>query len=143
MRDYKEYSPLQKVFGYGPDTFGLVVWFNNMDEIRQFYGERVDSVHNEFLQYLVTIGPMGLLSYLGIIGTSIWSTVKKRLEHPIAVGAMFAVLCFNVQAVVNIHQPIATPVMWLLLCISVTPREAVGKRRFKMEGKDSWRTGKK
>ncbi len=121
IENYKKFPLLQKIFGYGPDTFALVTWFNNYEEMVNIHHVRYDSVHNEFLQYFVTIGPIGLLSYLGILATSIWSVARKRLDNPVVVGAMFAVLCFGVQGIVNIHQPIATPVMWLLMCISVTP----------------------
>lgn len=119
VEDYMKFPPLQKLFGYGPDTFGLVTWYNNMPEMIDLYHERFDSVHNEFLQLFVTIGPLGLLSYLGIHLTAVWHVVKRRLDNPYIVGAMFAVVCYNFQAVVNINQPIAMPVMWLLLCISM------------------------
>ncbi len=119
IEDYMKFPPLQKILGYGPDTFGLVSYYDNLLETIELYNERFDSVHNEFLQYLVTIGPIGLLSYLGILITSVWNVVRRRLDNPYIMGAMFAVICYNVQAVVNIHQPIVMPVMWLLLCISM------------------------
>ena len=133
VEDYMKFPPLQKIFGYGPDTFGIVTLYNNMPEMIDLYIERFDSVHNEFLQLFVTIGPLGLLSYLGIHLTAVWHVVKRRLDNPYIVGAMFAVVCYNFQAVVNINQPIATPVMWILLCISMArparPRQRPQIRR--------------
>ena len=63
---------IQKIFGYGPDTFGIVTKANNYPEMFDRYYETFDSAHNEYLQYLVTIGPFGLLAYLGIHGSIIY-----------------------------------------------------------------------
>ncbi len=122
VENYKQFPLAQKIFGYGPDTFSLVTYFNNYAEMTGKYNELFDSVHNEYLQYLVTVGPLGLGAYLGIIGMLTWNTVKKKLDNPIAVGCLFAVLCYGVQASVNINQPIATPIMWTLLCVTAAKR---------------------
>ena len=83
----------------------------------------------------MTIGPLGLLSYLGIHLTAVWHVVKRRLDNPYIVGAMFAVVCYNFQAVVNINQPIATPVMWILLCISMArPARPRQRQRIRRRG---------
>lgn len=119
VEDYKTFDPLQKIFGYGPDTFGIVTGINNFEEGVALYNERFDSTHNELLQIFITIGPLGLITYLGILVTFAWNAVKRNLENPYIMGAVFAVACYTVQSVVNISQPIATPVMWLLLCIAM------------------------
>lgn len=119
VEDYKTFDPLQKIFGYGPDTFGIVTGINNYEEAVALYNERFDSTHNELLQIFITIGPLGLITYLGILVTFAWNAVKRNLENPYIMGAVFAVACYTVQSVVNISQPIATPVMWLLLCIAM------------------------
>mgnify|MGYP000338049514 CR=1 FL=1 len=31
------------------------------------FHEKYDNAHNEYLQYFITIGPMGLLAYLGML----------------------------------------------------------------------------
>ena len=46
--------------------------------------------------------------------------IKERLDQPLCVAALFAVLCYAFQAAVNINQPIAAPVMWTLLAVSVS-----------------------
>ncbi len=119
VEDYKTFDLPQKVFGYGPDTFDIITRINNYEEMVSLYNERFDSVHNELLQIFVTIGPVGLITYLGILVTAAWNAVKRNLENPYIIGAVFAVACYTVQSVVNISQPIATPVMWLLLCIAM------------------------
>ena len=92
---------------------------NNYPEMVEQYSEIFDSVHNEYLQYLITIGPFGLLSYMAIHITAIMSVIKKKLNNPLTIGTLLAVLCYAAQATVNINQPIATPIMWTLLAVCV------------------------
>ncbi len=63
---YMKYSPLRKMFGSGPDTFGIVTQSYYREMIERYY-EIFDSAHNEYLQYLITIGIVGLFSYLFFI----------------------------------------------------------------------------
>ena len=118
MEDYKKFPLIQKLFGYGPDTFGFVTRMNNYPEMVERYQELFDSAHNEYLQYLVTIGPVGLLAYCGVHIAAAIQVVKKQKGNPMAVAALLAVACYDLQAAVNINQPIATPVMWTLLAVS-------------------------
>lgn len=117
IEDYQKFPLLQKIFGYGPDTFGIITQENNMPDMFDRYGEVFDSAHNEYLQYFVTIGPFGLLSYLAIHITAVVQVFREKRNNPLVVATLFAVLCYAFQAFVNINQPIATPVMWTLLAI--------------------------
>ena len=83
VEDYQKFPLIQKIFGYGPDTFGIVTKANNYPEMFDRYYETFDSAHNEYLQYLVTIGPFGLLAYLGIHGSIIYQVIKERLDQPL------------------------------------------------------------
>ena len=120
LEDYRKFPLMQKIFGYGPDTFGIITMTNNYPEMVERYSEIFDSVHNEYLQYFITIGPMGLLSYLAIHVTLVIQTMKRKINNPLAVAGLLAVLCYAAQAAVNINQPIATPVMWTLLSVSAS-----------------------
>ena len=93
---------------------------NNYPEMVERYSEIFDSVHNEYLQYFITIGPMGLLSYLAIHVTLVIQILKRKINNPLAVAGLLAVLCYAAQAAVNINQPIAAPVMWTLLSVSAS-----------------------
>lgn len=119
IEDYMQLPILQKIFGYGPDTFGLLTYFNNLKEMTARYGELFDSVHNEYLQYFVTIGPIGCGAYLVILGSSFATLIKNGKENPLLMAVLFGVLCYSAQALVNINQPIATPIMWTVLCIGL------------------------
>lgn len=128
VEEYQKLSIWKKLTGTGPDTFGIYMLINRLKEMEAVTGTVFDAVHNEYLQYLFTIGPLGLLSYIGVMGCGIWSAIRKgsRLIHQADVeknqkfGAYFyaigyMIICYVVQAVVNINIPIATPVLWVFV----------------------------
>lgn len=115
MENYKRFSLLHKIFGYGPDTYGIITHFNDFKEMAEKYNETYDSAHNEYLQYFITMGPFSLISYLIFLGSSIRYLIKKSRENIYATSVLFAVLCYSVQAFVNISVPIVSPIMFVLL----------------------------
>ncbi|MDR1765528.1 MAG: O-antigen ligase family protein [Lachnospiraceae bacterium] len=121
LRDYGRFNWFQKLFGYGPDTFGILstTITSEFREMTRRYGEYFDSLHNEYLQYFVTIGPLGLLSYLWLLITSWLQMGKHYKENPYLAAILVALVCYGLQATVNINLPIATPVMWALMMVGV------------------------
>jgi O-antigen ligase len=118
---------IHKLFGYGPETFGILTWEYRKASTNA-YGIIFDSMHNEYLQNLVTMGPVGMLSYLGLIIGSvivIWKTAKSAEEKTWLFAAAFAIACYGTQAMVNISMPIVAPVMWVLIGLGLSAvREA-------------------
>ena len=106
---------IKKLVGYGPDTFRMFALDFFYDELAAATGQRFDNAHNEYLQYLVTIGWLGLLSYLLFLVSMGLQMVRGMVRNPCAAGLFVAVLCYLAQAVVNINLPIVTPMVWLLL----------------------------
>ena len=92
----------------------------------EFSGEIYDSAHNEYIQYLVTLGAAGLLSYLALMFSSIRRMWKNR-TNPYVMAILFALLCYWFQATVNINQPITGPIVWTLwgLGLSACARKEV------------------
>lgn len=107
-----------KLFGFGPDTYGILTWAFR-EESLSLHGVIYENAHNEYLQYLCTVGVFGVVSYLAFLGSAITMLVKKQSKNPWILAPLLAVLCYCVQAVVNINLPIATPIMWLLLAMGV------------------------
>lgn len=118
---------IHRLFGYGPETFGILTWEYRKASTNA-YGIIFDSMHNEYLQNLVTMGPIGMLSYLGLIIGSvivIWKTAKSAEERTWLFAAAFAIACYGTQAMVNISMPIVAPVMWVLIGLGLSAvREA-------------------
>lgn len=120
LETYRDFPIMHKLFGYGPDTFGILTneYFRN--EMVAVTGQRFDSSHNEYLQFLVTIGPIGLAAYVVFLAGSVWRMAKNWMKNPYIIGCLFAVLCYVFQALVNLNLPIATPLMWLMLSAGVS-----------------------
>lgn len=127
VENYRKLPLLQKIFGYGPDTFGIITITNNYPEMVELYGQLFDNAHNEYLQYLVTIGPLGLASYVAVhVGAAV-HVIRQKVKNPLKIAALFSVLCYASQAFVNINQPIATPIMWTFLAITMSRDAAEGE----------------
>ena len=116
---FRDFPVRHKLFGYGPDTFGILTTSNFRMEMVNATGQVFDSVHNEYLQYLVTIGVLGVVSYVTFLVSAGWRMAVKLAKNEYMVGCLFAVLCYGFQAMVNLNLPIATPIMWLLLSIGM------------------------
>ena len=87
----KKLNLLQKIFGYGPDTFALIMQYYYPGEMQNGRMVIFDSAHNEYLHYLVTTGFVGMASYLVFMVSSIVAMAKKIKEQPIVAAVMLAV----------------------------------------------------
>ena len=119
LRHYKDFSLLHKIFGYGPETYGIVLVTNSYNEMIQAFGEKYDNAHNEYLQYFITIGPVGLLAYLSVWIVSIREMIKKAADDPYVIAMVFALICYGAQATVNIAVPMVYPFVWIFLAMGV------------------------
>lgn len=123
MESYQKFPFMHKLFGFGPDTFGIVTTSHYYDEMLKKYGEIFDSAHNEYLQYLVTMGLAGLVSYIMFLAVSVWEMIHIAAKKQYVMAIVFAVICYGTQAVVNISVPIVTPIMVTLLIMGVSAKE--------------------
>ncbi|MCI8742521.1 MAG: O-antigen ligase family protein, partial [Lachnospiraceae bacterium] len=110
---------LHRIFGFGPDTFGILT----TDEIRfdmiQATGQVFDNAHNEYLNLLVTIGPFGTVAYMVFVFGQILHMARKKnlAKHACMAGCCLAAACYSAQALVNLNIPIAAPILWLMLSV--------------------------
>jgi O-antigen ligase len=107
----------QKLFGTGPDTF-FYAFQPYFGELENYGNSSTDAAHNEYLNYLITIGVFGLGSYLTFIGSALIRAVRARKQNPIVMVFAGAVIAYAVQAVVNIAVPISAPlfIIFVSLC---------------------------
>ena len=78
---------LHKLFGYGPDTFGILATRGFMGDMLEKTGLVFDTAHNEYIQaYLLTIGPIALLGYLVFLVGSCRTMVKAYSEESLYPG---------------------------------------------------------
>ena len=115
-----ELNPLQKIFGYGADTFALLMRMYDKPHLQGGSYVVFDSVHNEYLQYLVTIGVFGVVSYVGFLVAAVRAMSKNVKNHPEVAAVMFAVIAYAVQALININLPVVTPIIFQLLFMGLS-----------------------
>ena len=118
---------IHKIFGYGPETFGILTWQYRTDSAVN-YGIIFDSMHNEYLQNLVTMGPIGFLAFISLLlgsVTAVWKLAGTSGEKRWMYAIAFAIACYGAQAMVNISMPIVAPIMWILIGLGLSAvREA-------------------
>ena len=120
MTNYiKNFNVFKKLFGYGPDTYLIITERSFYQDMIEKYGEIYDSAHNEYLNYLLCEGILGLVSYLGTFISALWISFKDAKKNPLVLAAFMAVLSYMVQAVVNIAIPISTPIFFTFMYMLV------------------------
>ena len=118
METFRDFPFMHQLFGFGPETFGIATW-KYRQELIDAYNEIFDSAHNEYIQYLITIGIAGVTSYVFLIVSVIREVLKKGENASYIMAALFACLCYWVQASVNVTPPIVTPLMWTMVMFAV------------------------
>lgn len=112
-------TPLQKIFGYGADTFRLLMMYFYEPTYTSGRAVVYDSVHNEYLNYLLTIGAAGMIAYIVFLAGTVAEMCKRLKGHPEVTAVMFVVLAYAVQALININLPVVMPVILLLLTMGL------------------------
>lgn len=111
---YEDFSLKDKLFGIGPESLYRVA------HALDVHGKRnLDQAHNEYLQYLLTVGIFGLVSYLLLIGSVTYAVIKKLRDNTLAIGLLSGLVAYWVQAAVNIAQPFTTPIMYIYISLIV------------------------
>lgn len=116
-RIYQGLPFVNKVFGAGNESIYTLMSARYSDEMIEVTGTVYDSAHNEYLQYLVTMGIAGLAIYLGLIISSIVNGVKLVKADPLCMPLLAGMIGYIVQAFVNVEQPITTPFLFLFLAL--------------------------
>ena len=78
-----------------------------------------DTVHNGYLQYLITNGLLGLTCYMTFLGDTFRCLFQNARKNPYVFGVLTAGACYALQTTVNLELPIVTPTFWLLLGIGM------------------------
>lgn len=118
---YGSLSVREKLFGVGPEALYRLI------EALEVHGSRtLDQAHNEYLQFLLTSGVCGLLSYLTVIASLFVTAIRSKSR--IARGFLVCLTAYWIQATFNIAQPFTTPLMYIFiscLCTAAVNDRAV------------------
>ena len=117
--NFKSFPLIHKIFGFGPDTFGIITTFNNYKEMSEIYHVTFDNAHNEYLHFLLTIGAAGLAAYLSFLVSAFVKMTRRAADNPLILAPLLAFTCYSVQAAVNLNVPITAPFMWAFLAMGL------------------------
>ena len=94
---YKHYyTNMNQLFGVGPDMLYYVY-----DELSVAYGATLINAHNCFIQVLLSLGIIGLLAFIGLIVSVIYTVYKKGLYGKPYFSYFVALVAFFAQSLVN------------------------------------------
>ena len=110
-------NPWQKLFGTGPDTF-FFAFEPYFGQLQEYGNSSTDAAHNEYINYLITIGIAGLGSYLAFVGGALVRGFRSAKNNPAVLCCAAAAVAYLAQATVNIALPISTPlfIVFVSLC---------------------------
>ena len=117
------------LFGWGPDTFGLVFdKFKSLRYVREVGGAKsADNAHDYPLQLASGVGVLGVTLFFAIwiwAGVRSWRTVFARSEDSsrLLVGAFWAATVgYLLHLVFGISVPGSTFLIWIALAIVLAP----------------------
>ena len=130
LEEFSELSLFKKLVGTGPDCFSVQMLLHRYQEMKDVTGLIYDSAHNEFLQYLFTVGFLGLTAYVGQLAGAVISAFRTALRTETGeekrepyYGAYFwafgfTVIGYALQSVVNINIPVASPLLWVFIMLA-------------------------
>ena len=119
-RMYKDYGLIEKLVGCGPDAYAGAAYAYDSASLRGFWGDSVLAcAHNEWLNCLVDVGILGLITYLGSYVTAFLAFLKEWKYHPFFLGAATVVVSYFLHNLFCYQQIICTPIIFVVLGIAV------------------------
>ena len=103
--------------GTGPDTFGPVIKAVYREDMINRHGSVFDNAHNEYLNYLVTVGILGAAAYIAALVSLVVRCVKRCKDNAGILIVIVVVTSYCAQALFNIATPIVTPYLFVFLGI--------------------------
>lgn len=117
----------KKLFGVGPDCMGEYLYKDGSNALQNLLytvwpNERLTNAHCEWLTVLVNLGLLGLISFGGIMITSVYRFLKKGSEqsdpyHSLVGACGLAILAYSIHNVVSFQQILNEPAMFVILGI--------------------------
>lgn len=116
-QQYQSFRLINQLLGIGPEAVQKLFINYYQEEMNQIFGGVVNAAHNEYLNYLITSGVLGLLSYFFFLLSSIKEGISKSGKNWYRYAFLAGAITYLLNATVNIAQPITTPFLFLFLAI--------------------------
>lgn len=124
LEEYGRFDIFRMLFGAGPDTVYYVLEPHFAELADRFGDASTDCAHCEFINYMLTQGALGLLVYLGFMGSVIVRGIRTARKNPFVLIFICAVICYLAQSTVNLYNPIVTPTLFIFASLA----EAMNRR---------------
>ena len=126
---------LRALVGYGPETQILILDRYLPAELRSIITGRqdwqalywFDRAHNELLDHVMTTGVIGMLLWLGLVGSVVATGVTRlrsasgTVEAGMRLGCLAAVVGQAVEGLVGIGSPMPRALFWIATAILTVP----------------------
>ncbi len=119
LKLYSESDLRVILFGFGPDSLKQPLKQAYGKEIAAYSGLSFDNAHNEPIQYLLTLGALGLAGYLVFAFGALISHIKRAKRDFGAAALLAASATYLLYSLVNVNQPITTPLLFMALSAGV------------------------
>ncbi|MBQ8318406.1 MAG: O-antigen ligase family protein [Lachnospiraceae bacterium] len=110
---------INKLFGYGNESFGTYMNAYYYEDMKEIVGRLYDNAHNELLQYLITLGIFGVIAYVGLFLSSVIYMLKYGKQNYMVYAFLVATVGYFVQSLINLNQPITTPLYFVIMALGV------------------------
>ncbi|PIR53476.1 hypothetical protein COU76_01000 [Candidatus Peregrinibacteria bacterium CG10_big_fil_rev_8_21_14_0_10_49_10] len=110
----------QRPLGYGLETFGILSARHMTNDLLKVESltTRIDRAHSKPLDLLLTLGPLGLLAYYGLLCTLLRSLWKKRKEsgmHRYYLAGFLSILAASIALLFGFDVPVTAAFFWLIV----------------------------
>lgn len=115
---YQSFSLRERLFGVGQDCFAIYGY--DVPEIsarlkEEWLGSRLTNAHNECITYLVNIGIFGMISFIGIFGSSFKRLLEKARKEPVCYVFAASLLSYFLHNQFSFSQVLSTPYIYMML----------------------------
>ncbi len=115
-KEYLRLPIIKKLIGIGPDALLSFLSDRYGYTLYKVTNAFYDNAHNEFLQYLITMGIVWLLLYVILIVRKIKKAFCKSAQEYDKIIAC-AVICYLLSSMVNINQVVTGPLFVFMLSV--------------------------
>lgn len=115
---FETMTPLQKVFGVGPDCFAIYAYDQpHIAEMidMQFAGNRLTNAHNEMITLLVNVGIWGLITFCVAFVSSVSRLMKRLSQNPLALIFIVSICSYLIHNQFSFQQILNTPYIYMML----------------------------
>lgn len=114
---FRDFTLKEKLFGTGPGTFLFALRDTFRRDVYSPSNQRIIDAHNEFLQFLITTGIMGVILYFGFLTSCIRRFIRNYKDNKFLLAIILSLISFFVQGIINNPHIYTTPIMFAILGI--------------------------